>query len=146
MLILCLVSNKRHNISTRTTLNSIQLIHRSINNGAKLMRMRILKLPAKILYYCSDEFNKICKIVFLCVSIQIAARISTGKSDMAIVHCWICVRPSDCASVTVCFLNILKNHRWNFIKFCKHIHMYKANTSNKTLRSRGQYYWSYFPL
>ena len=51
--------------------------------------MRILKLPAKILYYVSDEFNKICKNVFLCVSIQIAARISTGKSDMAIAHCWI---------------------------------------------------------
>ena len=51
--------------------------------------MRILKLPAKILYYVSDEFNKIFKNVFLCVSIQIAARISTGKSDMAIAHCWI---------------------------------------------------------
>ena len=51
--------------------------------------MRILKLPAKILYYVSDEFNKICKNVFLCVSIQIAARISTGKSDMAIAHFWI---------------------------------------------------------
>ena len=35
--------------------------------------MRILKLPAKILYYVSDEFNKIFKNVFLCVSIQIAA-------------------------------------------------------------------------
>ena len=46
--------------------------------------MRILKLPAKILYYVSDEFNEICKNVFLCVSIQIAARISTGKSDMAV--------------------------------------------------------------
>ena len=44
--------------------------------------MRILKLPAKILYYVSDEFNKIFENVFLCVSIQIAARISTGKSDM----------------------------------------------------------------
>ena len=52
--------------------------------------MRILKLPAKILYYVSDEFNKIFKNVFLCVSIQIAARISTGKSGMAITHCWIC--------------------------------------------------------
>ena len=51
--------------------------------------MRILKLPAKILYYVSDEFNTIFKNVFLCVSIQIAARISTGKSDMAIAHCWI---------------------------------------------------------
>ena len=54
--------------------------------------MRILKLPAKILYYVSDEFNKIFKNVFLCVSLQIAARISTGKSDMAIAHCWICVK------------------------------------------------------
>ena len=51
--------------------------------------MRILKLPAKILYYVSDDFNKIFKNVFLCVSIQIAARISTGTSDMAIAHCWI---------------------------------------------------------
>ena len=51
--------------------------------------MRILKLPAKILYDVSDVFNQIFKNVFLCVSIQIAARISTGKSDMAIAHCWI---------------------------------------------------------
>ena len=42
--------------------------------------------------------------------------------------------------------NILKNHRWNFIKFCINIHMYKANTTDKKLRARGQYYWSYFPL
>ena len=52
--------------------------------------MRILKLPSKILYYVSDELNKIFKNVFLCVSIQIAARISTGKLDMANAHCWIC--------------------------------------------------------
>ena len=52
-------------------------------------RMAILKLPATFLYYDSDEFNKICKIVSLYVSIQIADRISTGKSNMAIVHCWI---------------------------------------------------------
>ena len=52
-------------------------------------RMRILKLPAKILFYVSDEFNKICKNVFLCVFTQIAARISTGKLDIAIAHIWI---------------------------------------------------------
>ena len=52
-------------------------------------RMVILKLPAIILYYDSDEFDKICKIISLYVSIQIADRISTGKSDMAIVHSWI---------------------------------------------------------
>ena len=40
----------------------------------------------------------------------------------------------------------LKSRRWNFIKFCKHIHMYMANTTNKKIRARGQYYWSYFPL
>ena len=55
-------------------------------------------------------------------------------------------RPTERVSVTFCFLNNFKNHRWNFIKFCKHIHMYKANTTNKKLRVRGQYYWSYFPL
>ena len=55
-------------------------------------------------------------------------------------------RPTDRVSVTFCFLNILKNHRWNFIKFCKHIRMYKANTTDEKLRARGQYYWSYFPL
>ena len=43
-------------------------------------------------------------------------------------------------SVTFCFLNILKNHWWNFIKFCKHIHMYKANTTDETLRS---YRWNF---
>ena len=51
--------------------------------------MAILELPAIILYYDSDEFDKICKIVSLYVSIQIADMISTGKSDMAIVHSWI---------------------------------------------------------
>ena len=55
-------------------------------------------------------------------------------------------RPSDRVSVTFCFLNILKNHGWNFIKFCKPIYMYKANTTNRKLRARGLYYWSYFPL
>ena len=40
-------------------------------------------------------------------------------------------RPTNRVSVTFCFLNILKNHRWNFIKFCKHIHMYKINATNK---------------
>ena len=67
--------------------------------------MRILKLPAKILYYVSDEFNKIFKNVFLCVSIQIAARINTGKSDMAIAHSWIwcvCVCVCVCAGVGGC--------------------------------------------
>ena len=51
--------------------------------------MAILKLPAIILYYNSDKLNKICKIVSLYVSIQIADRIITGKSDIAIVHSWI---------------------------------------------------------
>ena len=40
-------------------------------------------------------------------------------------------RPSECVSVTFCFLNILENHRWNFIKFCEHIYMYKANTADR---------------
>ena len=39
-------------------------------------RIWIVQLPAKILYYVSDEFNKICKNVFLYASIQIAERIS----------------------------------------------------------------------
>ena len=55
-------------------------------------------------------------------------------------------RPTERVSVTFCFLNNFKNHRWNFIKFCKHFHMYKANTTNEKLRARGQYYGSYFPL
>ena len=32
-----------------------------------------------------------------------------------------CVRPS----ITLCFLNILKSHRWIFIKPCKHVHICK---------------------
>ena len=36
-----------------------------------------------------------------------------------------------CVSVTFFFLNILKNHWWNFVKFCKHIHIYKTSTTNK---------------
>ena len=47
-----------------------------------------------------------------------------------------CVRPS----VTFCFLNILKSHRWNFIKLCKHVHIYKTNTLSKKVRARGQFY------
>ena len=53
-----------------------------------------------------------------------------------------CVRPS----LTLCFLNILKSHRWIFIKPCKHVHICKTNTSNKKVRARGQFYKSYFPL
>ena len=34
-------------------------------------------------------------------------------------------------SVTFCFLNIFRIDRWNFIKLCKNIHMYKANTTYK---------------
>ena len=62
-------------------------------------------------------------------------------SDRLSVH--PSVRPTDRVSVTFCFRNYFKNHGWNFIKFCKHIHMYKANTNNKKLRARGQYYWSF---
>ena len=40
-------------------------------------------------------------------------------------------RPSDHVSVMFCFLNILKNHLWNFIKFCKHVLMYKTNTTDE---------------
>ena len=47
-----------------------------------------------------------------------------------------CVRPS----VTLCFLNVLKSHGWIFIKPCKHVHICKANTLNKKVRVRGQFY------
>ena len=47
-----------------------------------------------------------------------------------------CVRPS----VTLRFLNILKNHGWIFIKPCKHVHICKTNTLNKKVRARGQFY------
>ena len=46
-------------------------------------------------------------------------------------------RMNESVSVTFCFLNILKSHRWNFFKLCKNIHMYKANTTYKKLRARG---------
>ena len=55
-------------------------------------------------------------------------------------------RLTDRVSETFSFFNNFNNHGWNFIKFCKHIHINKANTTNKKLRARGQYYWSYFPL
>ena len=41
------------------------------------------------------------------------------------------IRQSVRPSVTFCFLNILKSHCWNFIKLCKHDHIYKPNTLNK---------------
>ena len=47
-----------------------------------------------------------------------------------------CVRPS----VTFCFFNILKSHRWIFIKPCKHVHICKTNTLDKKVRARGQFY------
>ena len=53
-----------------------------------------------------------------------------------------CVRPS----VTFCFLNNLKSHCWIFIKPCKHVHICKTNTLDKKVRTRGQFYLSYFPL
>ena len=51
------------------------------------------------------------------------------------------VRPS----VTFCFLNNSKSHCWIFIKPCKHVHICKTNTLDKTVRARGQFYLSYFP-
>ena len=48
----------------------------------------------------------------------------------------VCIRPS----ITFCFLNILKSHGWNFIKPCKHIHIYKTKTFNKKVRASGQFY------
>ena len=44
------------------------------------------------------------------------------------------------AAVTFCFLNILKSHCWNFIKLCKHVHIYKTNTLNTKVRARSQFY------
>ena len=60
-------------------------------------------------------------------------------------------RPSIRTNVRPCVRNVLfpyylEESLMDFIKFCKHIHMYKANISNKKLRARGQYYWSYFTL
>ena len=50
-----------------------------------------------------------------------------------------------------CFRNVLfpsyfEESLAEFHQICKHIHMYKANTTDEKLRARGQYYWSYFPL
>ena len=44
------------------------------------------------------------------------------------VYCFHFERPCVRPSVTFCFLNILKSHCWNFIKPCKHIHIYKTKT------------------
>ena len=64
------------------------------------------------------------------------------------VYCFHVVRPSVCPSVpacvrpsvTFCFLNNLKSNCWIFIKLCKNIHICKTNTSNKKVRTRGQFY------
>ena len=80
--------------------------------------MRILKLPAKILYYVLDEFNKIYKNVFLYISIQVAARISTGKSDMAITHSWIC-------KIICCVCVLESPHRGDFNTHPKHIILWR---------------------
>ena len=52
----------------------------------------------------------------------------------------VCVRPSVCPSVMFCFFNILKSHRWIFIKPCKHVHISKTKTLDKIVRARGQFY------
>ena len=94
----------------------------------------------EIYWYCISEIYPAC--IF----------IPPANCVCGWVYCFHFVRPPfrPCVcvrvSVTFCFLNILKNHRWNFIKFCKHIHMNKANATDKKLRARDQYYWSYFPL
>ena len=36
-----------------------------------------------------------------------------------------------------CFLDILKNHQWNYTKPCKHNPIFKTNTYNENLRARG---------
>ena len=41
------------------------------------------------------------------------------------------IRPSVRPSVTFCFLNIFKGNGRNFIKSCKHNHIYRANNYNK---------------
>ena len=60
------------------------------------------------------------------------------------VYCFDVVRASISMSirpsVTFCFLNILKSHCWIFIKPCKHVYTCKANTLNKKVRARGQFY------
>ena len=38
-----------------------------------------------------------------------------------------------------CLLNILKSLGWIFIKPCKHDHICKTHTLNKTVRARGQF-------
>ena len=50
---------------------------------------------------------------------------------------FMCVRASVRPSVTLCFLNIFKSHRWIFIKPCKHVYICKTNTLNKKVRARG---------
>ena len=44
------------------------------------------------------------------------------------------------------FINILKSHRWNFIKPCKHIPIFKTNTNNKNLRAKGPILLELFPF
>ena len=50
------------------------------------------------------------------------------------------VPPSVLPSITFCFLNILKSHCWILIKPCKHVNICKANTLNRKVRARGQFY------
>ena len=52
----------------------------------------------------------------------------------------VSVRASVRPSVTFCFLNNSKSHRWIFIKPCKHVHICKTNTLDKKVRARGQFY------
>ena len=44
------------------------------------------------------------------------------------------------------FINILKSHRWNNIKPCKHIPIFKTNTNNKNQRAKGPILMELFPF
>ena len=67
------------------------------------------------------------------------------------VYCFHVVRPSERPTVRMCvrivlFPEYLGESLMDILKFCKHIYMYKENTTDRKLGARGQYYWSYFPL
>ena len=77
-----------------------------------------------------------CSISFRSLAFILPPPPHTHKLCLCWVYCLtLSVRACVRASVTFCFLNILKNHCWIFIKPCKHVHICKTNTLDK--KSKG---------
>ena len=93
----------------------------------------IIWVPFLFLLFENSIFptNTVCRgIVYPC-KLCLRGLLFYTAADFVWVYCFHVVCASACQYVTFCFLNILKSHCWNFIKLCKHIHIYNTNFNKK---------------